>query len=113
MSDNCLFCKIIKGDIPSTRVYEDDDCLVIPDINPIAPRHYLLLPKTHYATLADMTAAEAATLARCLQKIPTLTETLGLTDGYRLVINQGKNAGQTVFHLHVHILAGRALTWNA
>lgn len=106
---SCVFCKIIAGEIPSEKLYEDDDVVIIKDIEPKAARHYLMIPKRHYKLISEMTDADAAAFARALRKIPTLTEKLGLKNGYRLVINQGDDAGQTVFHLHVHILAGQPL----
>lgn len=109
---DCLFCKIIAGEIPSDKVYEDENMVIIKDISPMAKRHYLLLPKEHFKLLADMTEEQAVTLGKCLKKLPTLTSLLGLEGGYRLVINQGDNAGQTVFHLHVHILAGQEMNWQ-
>ena len=110
--ENCLFCKIIKGDIPAKKMYEDDDMLIFCDIDPKAPKHYLCVPKSHFKLLEEMTEYESELLRKCLQKIPTLKNELGLNDGYRLVINQGDDAGQTVFHLHIHILAGVKMAWT-
>lgn len=107
--DNCIFCKIIKGEIPSTKIYEDDDMLIIKDVNPQAPIHYLLLPKEHYANIVDMSEAQAQTLARCVKKLSGMVDELGLQDGFRLVSNKGKNACQSVEHLHIHILGGKQL----
>lgn len=107
--NDCIFCKIMKGEIPSEKVYEDDDVFVIRDIDPKAEKHYLMIPKRHYKTIAEMTDDDAAALIRGLRRIPGLADRLGLSDGYRLVINQGDDAGQTVFHLHVHILGGQPL----
>lgn len=107
--DNCLFCKIIKGEIPSTKVYEDDDMLIIKDVAPQAKIHLLLLPKEHYANIVEMTDAQAATLAKCIKKLSTLTDELGLQGGFRLVSNKGADACQSVEHLHVHILGGEKL----
>lgn len=107
MDKICLFCKIIAGDIPSNKVYEDDDMLAFRDINPQAKTHVLVLPKSHFATLAEMDAAQAELVKKCLVKIPEIAASLGLENGYRLIINQGKDAGQTVFHLHIHILGGQ------
>ena len=106
---SCIFCKIIAGEIPSEKLYEDDDVVIIKDIEPKAAKHYLMIPKRHYKLISDMTDSDAEAFARGLRKIPELSEKLGLEGGYRLVINQGDNAGQTVFHLHVHILAGQPL----
>lgn len=107
--ENCLFCKIIRGEIPSTKVYEDDDMLIIKDISPQAQVHLLLLPKEHYANIIEMTDAQAQTLAKCIKKLSTLTDELGLQNGFRLVSNKGADACQSVEHLHVHILGGEQL----
>ncbi len=105
--ENCIFCKIIAGEIPSNKVYEDEDMLAFRDINPQAKVHVLVVPKSHFATLAEMNEAQAELVKKCLQKIPEIAEKLGLSGGYRLIINQGKDAGQTVHHLHIHILGGQ------
>ncbi len=105
----CVFCKIIAGEIPSAKMYEDDDMIIIRDIEPKAARHYLMIPKRHYKLISDMSDEDGAVFQRSIRKIPGLSEKLGLEGGYRLVINQGDDAGQTVFHLHVHILAGQPL----
>ncbi len=107
--ENCIFCKIIKGEIPSTKFYEDEEMIVIKDVNPQAKLHYLCIPKPHFPLLADMDEEKAELVKRCLQKIPTLQEKLGLQDGYRMIINQGANGGQTVPHLHIHLLGGEVL----
>ena len=108
--DNCIFCKIVKGDIPSTKVYEDDDMIVIKDLNPQAPVHLLLIPKEHYANIIEMTDSQSQTLARCLKKLSTLTDELGLQNGFRLVSNKGEDGCQSVGHLHIHILGGGKLS---
>lgn len=107
--ENCLFCKIIKGEIPSTKIYEDEDMLIIKDIAPQAEIHYLLLPKEHYANIIEMTDKQAATLAKCIKKLSSMVDELGLSNGFRLVSNKGKDACQSVEHLHVHILGGQQL----
>lgn len=107
--ENCIFCKIIAGEIPSNKVYEDEDMLVFRDINPQAKVHCLCVPKSHFATLSEMNERQAEIVKKCLVKIPGLAAELGLSDGYRLIINQGKDAGQTVFHLHIHIMGGQDL----
>lgn len=107
--ENCIFCKIIAGEIPSSKVYEDEDMLVFRDINPQAKVHCLCVPKSHFATLSEMNEQQAEIVKKCLVKIPAIAAGLGLSDGYRLIINQGKDAGQTVFHLHIHILGGQDL----
>lgn len=107
--ENCIFCKIIKGDIPSTKIYEDDDMLIIKDVNPQAQIHYLLLPKEHYANIVEMIDAQAQILAKCIKKLSTMVDELGLSDGFRLVSNKGKHGCQSVEHLHIHILGGEQL----
>lgn len=110
--DDCLFCKFAKGEIPVNKVYEDEDFIVIRDINPQAKNHFLAIPKTHFKLLSEMTEEDAERLKRILKKIPTLEKELELTNGYRLVINQGDDAGQTVPHLHIHILSGQKMGWQ-
>ncbi|MBO5927393.1 MAG: histidine triad nucleotide-binding protein [Clostridia bacterium] len=110
--ENCLFCKIIKGEIPTTKMYEDDNMIIIKDIDPKAKNHFLCIPKCHFKLLAEMTEEDANAVKACLKKIPTLEKELGLKNGYRLVINQGEDAGQTVFHLHIHILSGQKMGWT-
>lgn len=109
--ENCVFCKIMKGEIPSAKMYEDDNMIIIKDVSPKAEKHYLMIPRRHYKLIADMTDEDGKIFAASLRKIPALEKELGLEGGYRLVINQGSNAGQTVFHLHVHILAGQELSF--
>ena len=110
--DDCLFCKFAKGEIPVNKVYEDEDFIVIRDINPQAKNHFLAIPKKHFKLLSEMTEDDAELLKRILKKIPTLEKELELTNGYRLVINQGDDAGQTVPHLHIHILSGQKMGWQ-
>ena len=105
--ENCIFCKIIAGEIPSNKVYEDEDMLAFRDINPQAKVHVLVVPKSHFATLAEMNADQAELVKKCSVKIPQIAASLGLASGYRLIVNQGKDAGQTVHHLHIHILGGQ------
>ncbi len=109
---DCIFCKIIAGEIPSAKVYEDDEILIFKDIAPIAKIHLLCVPKEHFAYLSEAGEGRAALLGRTLLKIGALKDELGLGDGYRLVVNQGENAGQTVRHLHIHILGGQPLPWG-
>ena len=109
MSD-CLFCKIVAGQIPSTKVYEDDRVLAFRDIAPMAPTHILVIPKTHIASVAQITPENSAVVAHIFTVIPKIAEAEGLVDGYRVVSNCGAHAGQTVQHLHFHILGGRQLT---
>ncbi len=107
--NDCLFCKIINGEIPSTKVYEDEDMIIIKDIAPQAQVHLLLIPKEHYANIIEMTDAQAGTLAKCIKKLSGLTDQLGLGGGFRLVSNKGADACQSVEHLHVHVLGGEQL----
>lgn len=110
--DNCVFCSIIDGKIPSDKVYEDDIVVIFKDIDPKAEKHFLAVPKHHFATLAEMDGKDEENLGRIFKTISKLQNELGLSGGYRLVINQGADAGQTVFHLHIHILGGQALPFN-
>jgi histidine triad (HIT) family protein len=106
MSDNCIFCKIARGDIPSRKVYEDDDLFAFHDINPVAPVHFLLIPKQHLISLAEMDDSHAALLGKMLTLAPKLAKEQGLDNGFRTVINTGRGGGQEVFHLHVHVIGG-------
>ena len=108
--ENCLFCKIVRGEIPSTKVYEDDNMIIIKDIAPQAPVHLLLIPKEHYANIIEMSEEQALILAKCIKKLSTLTNTLGIAEGFRLVSNKGANGCQSVDHLHIHILGGHKLS---
>ena len=105
----CLFCKIVAGEIPSTKVYEDERVLAFRDINPQAPTHILVIPKAHIASVADITAENSAVVAHIFEVIPMIAEKEGLANGYRVVSNCGADAGQTVPHLHFHILGGKEL----
>ena len=105
---DCLFCKIVAGDIPSSKVYEDDQILAFRDIAPAAPVHVLFIPKVHIAGVREITADNAAVVAHIFSVIPQVANELGITD-YRVVSNNGADAGQTVHHLHFHIMAGRVL----
>ena len=106
---NCLFCKIIAGEIPSTKVYEDALCYAFRDIAPQAPTHILVIPKTHITSVNELTAENSAVVAHIFSVIPQIAKAEGLENGYRVVSNCGPDAGQTVFHLHFHILGGKAL----
>lgn len=110
---DCVFCKIINGEIPSEKVYEDDTCIIIKDIEPIAPVHYLMIPKKHYAYIKEATVSDAMELSFMLNKLSQIADEIGLEKGFRLIINQGDDAGQTVKHLHIHILGGKKLSWEA
>lgn len=106
MSNNCIFCKIARGDIPSRKVYEDDELFAFHDINPVAPVHFLMVPKAHLASLDEADASHAALLGKMLVLAPQLAKEQGLDNGFRTVINTGRGGGQEVFHLHVHIIGG-------
>ena len=107
--DNCLFCKIIAGEIPSSKVYEDDKVYAFRDINPQAPVHFLVVPKEHIASIDEINADNQAAAAACLAAIPGIAKSEGLTNGYRVISNCGDDAGQTVKHLHFHVIGGRVL----
>ena len=107
--NDCLFCKIISGDIPSTKVFEDDQVLAFRDIAPMAPTHILVIPKTHIAGVDEITPENSAIVAHIFEMIPIIAREEGLTVGYRGVSNIGEDGGQTVRHLHFHILGGRKL----
>lgn len=109
---DCLFCKFVSGEIPVVKVYEDADFIIIRDINPQAKNHFLAIPKKHFKLLAEMDKDDEACLGRIFAKIASLQEELCLQNGYRLVINQGDDAGQTVFHLHIHVLSGQKMGWQ-
>jgi histidine triad (HIT) family protein len=109
---NCLFCKIIAGEIPSKKLYEDDEMLAFHDINPVAPVHFLVIPKKHIESLLELEEADAPLVGRLLNKAQELVKSQGCTEkGGRFVINAKSDGGQTVDHLHVHVLGGRALGW--
>ena len=107
--ENCLFCKIVAGDIPSTKVYEDESVLAFRDIAPQAPTHILVIPKAHIGSVAEITAENSAVVAHIFEVIAKVAAQEGLTEGYRVVSNCGAHAGQTVHHLHFHILGGKQL----
>ncbi len=106
---NCLFCKIIAGDIPSTKVYEDETVLAFRDIAPQAPTHILVIPKAHIGSVAEITGENSAVVAHIFEVIAQIAKAEGLDNGYRVVSNCGDDAGQTVHHLHFHILGGKKL----
>ena len=107
--ENCLFCKIIAGDIPSTKVYEDEQVFAFRDINPQAPVHVLVVPKQHMDSANAITEENVGSVAACFMAIPKIAEEEGLKDGYRVINNCGANAGQTVMHIHFHLIGGRVL----
>lgn len=106
---SCLFCKIIAGEIPSNKVYEDDLVLAFRDINPQAPVHILVIPKAHIASVAEVSPENSTVVAHIFEVIPAIAKAEGLENGYRVVSNCGPDAGQTVGHLHFHILGGKEL----
>lgn len=108
MSD-CLFCRIVAGDIPSERVYEDERVVVFRDIAPKAAVHLLVVPREHLVSLDDLTPEHDALMAHCMRLLPELARGQGLTTGYRTIINTGKGGGQEVPHLHIHLLGGDRL----
>lgn len=111
MSD-CLFCKIRAGDIPADIVFEDDDVLAFNDVNPQAPVHILIIPKRHISTVNDIEDADEAIMGKLFSVAKTLASQQGIADdGYRLVVNCNEKAGQTVFHIHMHLMGGRNMTW--
>lgn len=108
MSD-CIFCRIIKGEIPSTKVYEDDEILAFKDIHPQAQVHFLIIPKKHLASLADAALEDVPVLGRMLELAPRLARELGAGEGFRTIINTGRHGGQEVYHLHMHVLGGQQM----
>ncbi len=111
MMENCLFCKIAAGEIPSTIVYQDDDVVAFRDINPAAPQHILIIPRRHIASSTDLTTEDGPLLAHIYVTATQVARELNLERGYRIVTNVGPDAGQAVFHLHFHLLGGRPLGW--
>lgn len=107
--NDCIFCKIKDGVIPSPKLYEDEEIFVIRDIEPKAKCHYLVIPKKHFKLLSEMNESDEQMLGRTFAKIAKLAPSLGLEKGYRIIINQGDDGGQTVFHLHIHVLGGEKL----
>ncbi len=111
MSD-CLFCKIIAGDVPSTIVHQDDSLVTFKDINPQAPLHVLIVPRKHIASLNDLAPGDDVLVGSMFRRAAALAKEHGYHErGYRAVFNTNREAGQTVFHIHLHLLAGRGLTW--
>ena len=107
--EDCLFCQIISGKIPSQKVYEDDMCYAFQDISHLAPTHFLVVPKQHFASAAEVTEENEALVGHIYTVIARLARELGFADGYRVVTNVGSLAGQTVHHIHFHVLAGKQL----
>ncbi|MBV5307427.1 MAG: histidine triad nucleotide-binding protein [Desulfobulbaceae bacterium] len=111
MNPDCLFCKIVAGQIPADKLYEDDEVVAFRDISPQAPVHFLVIPKKHIVGPAFIEAEDELLIGRMLRAAAKIAAELGITDGYRLVLNNGLDAGQTVFHLHLHVLGGRLMHW--
>lgn len=112
MTDNCLFCRIIAGEIPGTIVHEDERVVVLQDISPQAPHHYLIIPRKHIPTTLDLGEEDNALVGHVFQVASRLAEQLGFAEGgFRVVNNCNEGAGQTVWHLHFHLLGGRTMTW--
>ena len=109
MSD-CIFCKILDGDIPSNRVYEDEHCIAFNDVQPAAPVHLLVIPRKHISSLDALTPQDQELMGHIMTRIPEIARNQGLDQGYRTVVNTGEQGGQTVFHIHFHILGGRQMT---
>ena len=108
---SCLFCKIASGEIPSAAVYQDERVYAFADINPKAPVHVLIVPREHIDSLAEATAEQSALLGHLMEVAAEIARKKGLANGYRVVVNTGEDGGQTVDHLHLHLLGGRQMTW--
>ena len=110
--DNCIFCKIVNGEIPSTKVYEDDKVIAFNDINPVAPVHILVVPKKHYESILDIKDEEMDIVSHIHKVINNLSQKMGFDKtGFRIINNCGEDGGQEVKHIHFHILAGKKLSW--
>ena len=109
---DCIFCKIAAGEIPSKKVYENDEMVVFEDLNKVAPFHYLIIPRKHIASILELEEEDVGLIGRMIHKAKDLAVETGLDkSGFRLVINTGKDAGQAVHHTHIHLIGGRAMTW--
>lgn len=109
---DCLFCKIVKGDIPANVLFEDDDVIAFEDIMPKAPTHFLVIPKRHISTLNDLTDEDAPVVGKLQTTAAKIAKQKSISDaGYRVVMNCNEMGGQTVYHIHMHVLGGRAMTW--
>ena len=111
MTADCLFCKICNGDIPADKIYEDAEVVAFRDISPQAPKHFLVVPRKHIVGPADLTSVDSPLTGRLLQVAAQLAREHGIGDNFRLVMNNGAEAGQSVFHLHLHVLGGRPMGW--
>ena len=108
---DCIFCKIVSGEIPANKLYEDDDFLAFVDMHPQAPTHFLIIPKKHIKGPGDVGSADAGLIGKMVEKAGELARNNGIGSGFRLVMNNGADAGQTVFHIHMHVLGGRQMQW--
>jgi histidine triad (HIT) family protein len=111
MKDDCIFCKIAAGTAPATILHADDDVVAFRDVNPQAPTHVLLIPRRHVARLSELAPGESSVIAKIVDVANAVAREQGLADGFRIVVNNGRRAGETVPHLHAHLLGGRALRW--
>jgi histidine triad (HIT) family protein len=108
---DCIFCKIVSGEIPANKIYEDDEILAFSDMHPQAPTHFLVIPKKHLKGPSDMQEEDVEVIGKIIKKAGVLAREKGIGSGFRLVMNNGAVAGQTVFHLHLHVLGGRTMKW--
>jgi len=111
MNSDCLFCKIASGAIPAAKLYEDTEMLAFRDISPQAPQHFLVIPKKHLRGPGAVAATDAELVGKMIARAGEIARELGIGEGYRLVMNNGAEAGQTVFHIHLHVLGGRPMAW--
>lgn len=111
MSNDCIFCKIAAGEIPTEKVYEDDEVVAFKDLRPQAPVHVLVIPRRHIAAIAELTDGDAEIIGKLVVAAKKIAAELGLADGFRLIFNNGPDAGQDVYHIHLHLLGGRKFTW--
>ena len=111
MNSDCLFCKIASGAIPAAKLYEDEEMLAFRDISPQAPQHFLVIPKKHLSGPDAVSDGDAELVGKMVARAGEIARELGIGEGFRLVMNNGAEAGQTVFHIHLHVLGGRAMSW--
>lgn len=108
--EDCIFCKIVRGEIPANKIHEDEEIIVFHDIHPVTPVHFLLIPKQHIVSLNEVEAEHQQLLGKMLWLAPQLAKEQGCTDGFRTIINTGYGGGQEIFHLHIHIIGGKKLS---
>ena len=111
MGENCIFCKIVSGEIPASKIYEDDEILAFGDMHPQAPTHFLVISKKHIRGPGDVVDEDTGLLGKIIKKGTDLAKEKGIGGGFRMVMNNGADAGQTVFHIHLHVLGGRTMNW--